>query len=162
MTLRLRLLSAADSTRLGAALAAACPWEATGPRLLHLSGAVGSGKTTVAAALLAALGVREAVCSPSYALLETYRLGARLALHVDCYRLREAAEIEALGLRDHHATGTLWLVEWPERAGGLLPAPDLRLALSVADAGRLADLEAMTQAGATWLGRTGTAMTSQS
>jgi tRNA threonylcarbamoyladenosine biosynthesis protein TsaE len=147
------LAAAADTTALGTALASSCPDPLDGPRLLFLSGQLGAGKTSLAAAVLAGLGVREVVRSPSYALVETYPIAWGLALHVDCYRLMDAAEIEQLGLRDQHAPGVVWLVEWPERAVVALPRPDLWLRLRVLETGRHAECEAKSEAGAQWLAR---------
>ena len=147
-----RLATAADTVRLGAALARSCPWP-EGPRLLYLSGELGAGKTTLAAALLGELGVTEAVRSPSYALIETYPLpGGAVALHLDCYRLCEPMELEQLGLRDHYRPDTLWLVEWPESGGARLPTPDLSLELLPRAQGRLAHIQSRTPAGDAWLG----------
>lgn len=137
--------------RLGEALAHCCPWGLPGARCVFLSGALGSGKTTLAAALLAAAGVRESVRSPTYALVETYPLGARLGVHVDLYRLSGAEELEQLGLREQLQSGTLLLVEWPERALAGLPQPDLWVHLRSAGAGRRAQLQAHSAAGAAWL-----------
>jgi len=145
------LPAAADTLRLGAALARALPWGEQGPRLLFLSGELGAGKTTLAAALLEALGATETVRSPSYALVETYVLREGLGVHVDCYRLANAQEFEQLGLRDYFAPRTLWLVEWPERAGAALPPPDLSVSLHALRAGRSAEIEAVSSAGADWL-----------
>src|SRR5580698_7484899 len=97
--------------RLGAALGQTCSWDEHAPRLIFLSGELGAGKTTLAAAMLEALGATETVRSPSYALVETYALPAGLGVHVDCYRLSDAQEFEQLGLRDYFAARTLWLVE---------------------------------------------------
>jgi tRNA threonylcarbamoyladenosine biosynthesis protein TsaE len=121
--------------------------------LLLLCGDLGSGKTTLAAALLSALGAGETVRSPSYALLETYTLVAGLAVHVDCYRLSDPAELEQLGLRDYFVAGTLVLIEWPERAGSALPVPDLALRLEVKDEGRQSTISAQTGIGELWLQR---------
>ena len=146
------LSDAAQTERLGAALARTCPFNAPGPRLLWLSGELGSGKTTLAAALLHALGATDTVRSPSYALVETYVLPAGLAVHVDCYRLVDPGELEQLGLRDYFVADTLLLVEWPERAGPSWPKPDLSLRLAFAAGGRSAALTAHTLAGEAWLG----------
>jgi tRNA threonylcarbamoyladenosine biosynthesis protein TsaE len=146
-----QLRTAADTAQLGAALAHSCPWEQDGPRLLYLSGELGAGKTTLAAALLAALEVGEAVRSPSYALIETYAVKAGLVLHLDCYRLNEPDELEQLGLRDYFNGGTLWLVEWPEHAAGALPVPDLTVQLQYAADGRSALIEARSDTGRGWL-----------
>ena len=136
---------------LGAALGRHCPWGSQGPRWLFLSGELGSGKTTMAAAVLAAAGVRETVRSPTYALIETYPLGERLAVHVDLYRLGSAEEIEQLGLRDYLQANTLMLVEWPERIQGTLPRPDLLVRLQVSAQGRLCNVEALSPFGEAWL-----------
>lgn len=144
------LHTAADTARLGAALADTCPWEQAGPRLLFLSGELGAGKTTLAAAMLARLGVDEAARSPSYALIETYGVRAGLAVHIDCYRLSEPRELEQLGLRDYFTARTLWLVEWPEHVRSGLPVPDLTLSLTAAGEGRVGILEALTDAGRDW------------
>jgi tRNA threonylcarbamoyladenosine biosynthesis protein TsaE len=145
------LPAAADTVRLGAALGQALAWGEQGPRLIFLSGELGAGKTTLAAAMLEALGATETVRSPSYALVETYALRGGLGVHVDCYRLADAQEFEQLGLRDYFAPRTLWLVEWPERAGAALPPPDLSVSLRTESLGRLAEIEAMGAAGAAWL-----------
>jgi tRNA threonylcarbamoyladenosine biosynthesis protein TsaE len=143
--------SAADTARLAVALARTCPWQQAGPRLLFLSGELGAGKTTLAAALLESLGAQETVRSPSYALIETYSLRVGVAVHVDCYRLSDARELEQLGLRDYFTDRTLWLVEWPERVGGALPLPDLALRLELAGEARSCRIEARSSIGEAWL-----------
>jgi tRNA threonylcarbamoyladenosine biosynthesis protein TsaE len=155
------LPTAADTVRLGAALGRACRWDERQPRLLYLSGELGAGKTTLAAAMLGVLGADETVRSPSYALLETYPLRAGLGVHVDCYRLTDPQELEQLGLRDYFGPNTLWLVEWPERAGAALPPPDLAVRLSWTDAGRTAQIEAGSSAGAAWVAQVAVALPSQ-
>jgi tRNA threonylcarbamoyladenosine biosynthesis protein TsaE len=144
------LHSAADTARLGAVLAHTCAWERPGPRLLYLSGELGAGKTTLAAALLAALGCDEPAHSPSYALIETYGVRAGTVVHIDCYRLRGPSEIEQLGLRDYFTARTLWLVEWPEHAGAALPEPDLHLHLTPVEHHRSGLLEALSEVGEDW------------
>ena len=155
------LPSAQDTERLGALLARACPWDRSGPRLLFLSGELGSGKTTLTAALLNALGVAETVRSPTYALIELYSMrrtaeGAAaghnaLAVHVDLYRLRSAEEIVQLGLRDYLNDETLLIVEWAERGDTELPPPDVWLRLEVVGTGRRCHAAAHSSAGQTWL-----------
>lgn len=160
-----RLPDVSATEGLGQALARYCPWDQRAPRLVFLSGELGAGKTTLAAALLQALGVAETVRSPSYALIETYTARGGEAVHIDLYRLRGAEELQHLGLRDYLNARTLLLVEWPERAGGALPRPDLevRLQPSAEDggAGRQASIEARSTAGETWLALTRGAMPNQ-
>jgi tRNA threonylcarbamoyladenosine biosynthesis protein TsaE len=153
-----RLPSARETERLGAALAQTCPWDEREPRLIYLSGELGAGKTTLAAALLQALGATETVRSPSYALIETYTVRGGEAVHLDLYRLQGPEDLRQLGLRDYLGGRTLLLVEWPERAGDALPRPDLTLRLEVpaADAldGRHGYVEARSSVGEAWLART--------
>lgn len=140
-------LSDPDATdALGAALAKA--WRAQGhPRIVaFLHGDLGAGKSTLARALLRALGVQGAIRSPTYTLVERYALGdAGEALHIDLYRIAGAGELEYLGLPD--AEASLWLVEWPERGQGALPKADLEIALAVEGEGRSAVLRAGSPAG---------------
>jgi tRNA threonylcarbamoyladenosine biosynthesis protein TsaE len=136
---------------LGAALGRHCPWGSNAAHCLYLSGELGAGKTTLAAALLHALGVTEVVRSPTYALVEIYAASAGVAVHVDLYRLEGADEVEQLGLRDHLRAGTLIVIEWPERARQALPQPDLMVELQVIAHGRMCRIEAKTAAGESWL-----------
>jgi tRNA threonylcarbamoyl adenosine modification protein YjeE len=153
------LPSARETEQLGAALARGCPVGSLDARLLFLSGELGAGKTTLAAALLQALGVQEAVRSPSYALIETYTLPALQAVHIDLYRLQGAQELEQLGVRDYLNPQTLLLIEWPERAARALPVPDLAVQLELAAQGplhgRRCRIEARSPAGEAWLALTG-------
>ena len=147
------LADAAQTQQLGAALARACPWPAPEALLLFLSGELGAGKTTLAAALLDALGVPETIRSPSFSLIEIYALRSGVAVHVDCYRLAGARELEQLGLREYFTANTLMLIEWPEQAASALPQPDLALHLAFAGAGRICTVSARSSAGESWLGQ---------
>jgi tRNA threonylcarbamoyladenosine biosynthesis protein TsaE len=100
--------------------------------LLTLSGDLGAGKTTLVGGLIAAMGHAGAVRSPTYTLIEPYRLRDRDVLHCDLYRLRHPDELDDLGLRDLRVPGSLLLVEWPEKAEGKLGPVDLELTLSYA------------------------------
>ncbi len=101
---------------------------------LHLYGDLGAGKSTLARALLRGLGVTGKIKSPTYALVEPYDSVYGLLLHMDLYRLTEPAELEYLGLDSLFADAKLMLIEWPEKAGALLPAPDLNISLAHNDA----------------------------
>lgn len=148
--MRLNLPDTAATDTFGAALAASRP----SPAVVYLHGNLGAGKSTLARALLRTLGVRGAIRSPTYTLVEAYRLqtGGE-ALHLDLYRIAAAAELEFLGLDALAADAALWLVEWPERGGTALPQADLRIDLAVAGEGRLAVLDGLTAAGRDWMGR---------
>ncbi len=129
--LQRQLASESATQALGVALARSLPGDARDAVVVYLQGDLGSGKTTLARALLRELGAQGTVRSPSYTLLESYELTGLLALHLDLYRLRDASELEHLALRDQLRANVLLLVEWPERALGLLAAADLCIELLV-------------------------------
>ena len=98
---------------------------------IELHGPLGAGKTTFVRHLLHALGVQGRVKSPTYALMEAYEVeheGAPAPIwHFDFYRFDDPQEWEDAGFRDVFASTGLKLVEWPEKAEGLLPTADLRV-----------------------------------
>jgi tRNA threonylcarbamoyladenosine biosynthesis protein TsaE len=136
---------------LGAALARTLPGTAADRNLgLYLTGDLGAGKSTCVRSLLRTLGVTGLIRSPTYTLIETYRVGMLTCVHVDLYRLNGPREVDELGLRDFLGPGFLLLVEWPEKAGHALPVADLELSLAYANGGRLGRLRARTEPGAAW------------
>lgn len=143
-------LSDAEATAaLGARLAATRPGRA----VVHLHGDLGAGKSTLARALLRALGVTGTIRSPTYTLIERYGLSDGEAAHLDLYRLGDAGELDFLGLDELQDAAALWLVEWPERGGTALPAADLVIHLALDGEGRRAVLEPRSEAGRGWLQR---------
>jgi tRNA threonylcarbamoyladenosine biosynthesis protein TsaE len=150
---KLHLLDAAATDALGAALARTRPPRA----IVHLVGDLGAGKSTVARALLRALGVQGAIRSPTYTLVERYAVDGGDALHLDLYRIGDPGEIEYLGIDADAAV--LWLVEWPERGHGALPPPDLLVELVVVGEGRNATLTGCSPAGNAWVNRAAAAFT---
>jgi tRNA threonylcarbamoyladenosine biosynthesis protein TsaE len=149
--IELTLADNAATEELGAALARAFPGADEGSVACHLKGDLGAGKTTCVRSLLRTLGVSGLVRSPTYTLLETYRLDSLTCVHIDLYRVEGAAAVEELGLRDFLTRAHLLLIEWPEKGGGALPQPDLVLTLEFAATGRAARLEASTPHGMKWL-----------
>jgi tRNA threonylcarbamoyladenosine biosynthesis protein TsaE len=120
-------------------------------RVLHLSGDLGSGKTTLVRGLLRALGHAGRVKSPSYALVEPYALSSINFYHFDFYRFKNTAEWLSSGFQEYFNPGAVCVVEWPERAGGLLPPPDLQVRLEFTGEARSAELLAHGGAGLSWL-----------
>ncbi|HEX6019843.1 MAG TPA: tRNA (adenosine(37)-N6)-threonylcarbamoyltransferase complex ATPase subunit type 1 TsaE [Burkholderiaceae bacterium] len=102
---------------------------------IALEGPLGAGKTTFARHLLRALGAKGRIKSPTYALLEPYDLPGLHASHLDFYRFADPREWVDAGLREVFEQPGLKLVEWPDKAGALLPAADLRLCISPRDDG---------------------------
>ena len=152
---RIDLPDLAATERLGRAIA-----ERLQPGdVIALSGGLGAGKTTLARAIIAALGHMGEVPSPSFAIIQTYdppqlRLPV---VHADFYRLNEPEEVEQLGLDDYRH-GAALIAEWPEHAGGFAREPGC---LSIAFAAVPQSCEpdaangrvALVEAGADWLGR---------
>lgn len=119
--------------------------------VVALAGGLGAGKTTLARAVIAALGHEGEVPSPSFAIVEAYDPpDVRLPLvHADFYRLSRPSEADEIGLDDYRE-GAAMLAEWPDHAGGFAHEPGcLSITLEIADEGRIAIVEA----GPDWLGR---------
>ncbi len=120
--------------------------------LIELHGDLGAGKTTFVRHLLRALGVQGRVKSPSYAVVEPYTVdvaGRALNIwHFDLYRFADPREFDDAGFRDLLACPGLKLIEWPEKARGALPAPDLALHITAnADDSRQVKVLAYTTLG---------------
>jgi tRNA threonylcarbamoyladenosine biosynthesis protein TsaE len=118
--------------------------------LVLLEGDLGAGKTTFVRGLLRALGVAGRIKSPSYAVLESHPLAQGHAHHFDFYRFGDPREWEDAGFRELLAGPDLKLVEWPDKAAGLLGAADLRLRLQadVVGDGRVVHAQALSPRGA--------------
>jgi len=121
-------------------------------KLVTLDGPLGAGKTTLVRGLLRALGHAGAVKSPTFTLVEPYELNGRRFYHFDLYRLKDPEELEFLGIRDYLAGPDLCVVEWAERAGGVLPAPDVAVMIASTNGGRSVTVTAHTSQGEAWLG----------
>lgn len=99
--------------------------------IVCLEGDLGAGKTTFTQGLAAALGVSGRVTSPTFCIVQEHPAPAngpspvKLLVHMDLYRLTGEDDVEAIGWADYLARGAAIVVEWPERAGELVP-PDAR------------------------------------
>jgi tRNA threonylcarbamoyl adenosine modification protein YjeE len=130
-----RIIPGVSETALGR-LAEDVAFAARPGDLITLSGELGAGKTTFARAFIRALanGSHEEIPSPTFTLVQTYATARMPVAHFDLYRLSMPSELDELGL-DHALKGGLALVEWPERAGGILPHSRLDIALEDDDDG---------------------------
>jgi len=100
-----------------------------------LEGDLGAGKTTLARAILAALGYGGEVPSPTFTLVQHYETPCLVLSHYDLYRIARESEMDELGLDEALAQGAV-LIEWPERAGARLPADALHVQLTILDDSR--------------------------
>lgn len=123
--------------------------------VVALEGGLGAGKTTLARAILAALGHAGEVPSPTFTIIETYDAPPlRLAVvHADFYRLEDPAELEEIGLDDYRE-GAVLLAEWPTQAGGFgHEAGCLSITLEMVGESGAGGRIAIARAGPDWLGR---------
>jgi tRNA threonylcarbamoyladenosine biosynthesis protein TsaE len=117
--------------------------------VVALSGGLGAGKTTLARAIIRALGHPGEVPSPTFAIVETYDALDPPLVHADFYRLQRPQEAEELGVDDYRE-GAALIAEWPDNAGGFEhEAGCLAIALETVGRGRIA----IARPGTDWLGR---------
>ena len=146
--MHLQLPDEAATLALGAALADVLRHQPDPGARIYLSGELGAGKTTLSRGLLRGLGFTGHVKSPTYTLLELYVVSKLNLYHFDFYRFGEPEEWQEAGFRDLFNETNICLVEWPEKAGELLPLPDLRIALKSTPAHcREASVEALSSRG---------------
>lgn len=123
--------------------------------VVALSGGLGAGKTTLARAIIAALGYRGEVPSPTFTIIETYSAPPlRIAVaHADFYRLEDPSEARELGLDDYR-DGAVLIAEWPDHAGGFAhEAACLEITLEPVKEAEHEVRIAIASPGADWLGR---------
>jgi tRNA threonylcarbamoyladenosine biosynthesis protein TsaE len=94
---------------------------ARAPLTVTLQGELGAGKTTLARAICRGYGVTDEVTSPTFTLVHQYESARSPVYHVDLYRLRGPDELQNIGWDELLADDALRIIEWPERAGDLLP-----------------------------------------
>jgi len=120
---------------------------------IWLQGDLGAGKTTLTRGVLRELGFPGRVKSPTYTLVELYSLSRFNLYHFDLYRFTDPDEWEDAGFREYFNPTSVCLVEWPDKAGGRLPQPDLLVRFDIPDAGRFVRIEGLTEAGRACIAR---------
>lgn len=104
--------------------------------LVFLNGQLGAGKTSLVRGMLRAAGYEATVRSPTYSLVEEYKLPQKSIYHFDLYRLKDPEELEWMGMEDYLNDKALCLIEWPEMGEGFLPTADVEIFLNVVGEGR--------------------------
>ena len=107
---------------------------------VYLHGDLGAGKTTFVRGILHGLGHTGKVKSPTYTLVEPYLVSRYNVYHFDLYRFNDVEEWEAAGFREYFNADSVCLVEWPEKAGHLLPQADFDIKMGVFGNGRTLEI----------------------
>lgn len=128
---------------LGAALSRALEPGLT----IYLQGDLGAGKTTLVRGVMRGLGHAGPVKSPTYTLVEVYEVSRLHLHHFDFYRFHDPREWIDAGFRETFNGRNVSLIEWPEKAGSLLPPADVRIDLESSDSGRSASLRSCSPRG---------------
>lgn len=118
---------------------------------IFLEGDLGAGKTTLTRGILRGLGFAGRVKSPTYTLVESYTLSSLYFYHFDLYRFNDPLEWEDAGLREYFNAQSLCLIEWADKAEGLLPPPDWIIRLAPEGEGRRICIESRSTQGETCL-----------
>ncbi|MBN1684442.1 MAG: tRNA (adenosine(37)-N6)-threonylcarbamoyltransferase complex ATPase subunit type 1 TsaE [Gammaproteobacteria bacterium] len=141
-TLRILLKNEQATLDFGARLA-----ETIGPPcIVFLHGELGAGKTTLVRGFLRALGYTGQVKSPTYTLVEPYKIADKQIYHFDLYRLENPEELELIGARDYFQNA-ICFVEWPEKGKNYLPSPDIVCYLDFKNSGRVLKCESKSKTG---------------
>jgi tRNA threonylcarbamoyladenosine biosynthesis protein TsaE len=104
--------------------------------VIYLHGDLGAGKTTFVRGLLQGLGHQGKVKSPTYTLVEPYDFFNYTIYHFDLYRFTSEEEWEAAGFRENFNPQSICIIEWPEKASGILPIADIDIHLTIDGIGR--------------------------
>lgn len=100
-------------------------------------GDLGAGKTTLIKNMCNLLGVKEAVNSPTFSIVNEYKSGDNKSVfHFDFYRLESEEEAYDMGVEDYFYEGNLCLIEWPSKIESLLPEKRIEVHIEIANKGR--------------------------
>lgn len=117
------------------------------PLLMTFRGEIGAGKTTFIRAMLRAIGVKSAIKSPTFSLVESYLVRDLHIHHFDLYRIHDEEELDYIGFRDYFGTNALCCIEWPEHGASYLTRVDIEFSLKTLDKGRKLEIIASSAIG---------------
>lgn len=120
--------------------------------VIYLQGNLGVGKTVFAKGFINGLGVTGLVKSPTYSLVEPYKINEDLmCYHFDLYRLTDPEELEFTGSRDYFNAQSVCLIEWPEKATGYIPDADIVCNIEYHEKGRKITISAISEPGSVYM-----------
>ncbi len=114
--------------------------------LVFLLGDLGAGKTSLVRGFMRKAGHKGTVKSPTYNIVEEYKVKQRLFFHFDLYRLVDPEELEWIGIGDYLQENSICFIEWPSNGEGYLEEPDIIISLKVEGEGRKITIQKMTEA----------------
>ncbi|MBQ13724.1 MAG: tRNA (adenosine(37)-N6)-threonylcarbamoyltransferase complex ATPase subunit type 1 TsaE [Gammaproteobacteria bacterium] len=123
------------------------PGRPTSGGIIHLSGELGAGKTTLTRGIMRGYNYTGPVKSPTYTMVEPYEFDSCHIYHFDLYRLAEPEEVLYLGIEDYFRPENLCIVEWPEKGIPVIPAADLTIELVIKGSGRTVNCSANSPLG---------------
>ena len=125
------ILSSLDETKeLAEKVASFLSKEKNFPISIHLSGDLGTGKTTLVKEVLNCLGIENFINSPTFTLIEPYEINDLKIFHIDLYRVEKITELSAIGLEEYlQEANSINFIEWPEKGSGFLKEPDIAISL---------------------------------
>ena len=128
--------------------------EAFGAKLFHrlpdkcvvfLIGDLGAGKTTLVRGFMRAAGHKGTVKSPTYNIVEEYKINKRLFFHFDLYRIVDPEELEWIGIADYLQEQSICFFEWPEKGEGYIGSADVILSMKSTHQGRILVVEKLAE-----------------
>jgi tRNA threonylcarbamoyladenosine biosynthesis protein TsaE len=97
---------------------------------------MGAGKTTLIAGIGKAMGIQEAMSSPTFSIMNEYEVKGKLIYHMDWYRLENEADARQAGVEAALEEADISLVEWPEKAPNLVPDNAIVMHIEILDPNR--------------------------
>jgi tRNA threonylcarbamoyladenosine biosynthesis protein TsaE len=98
--------------------------------IVALTGNLGAGKTYLTKGIVKGLGIKSAVRSPTFVIMNIYP-GNVPVFHYDCYRLKDESEMEKLGYEEYFYGNGVTVIEWADRIPGLIPETAIRVKIKI-------------------------------